>query len=318
MIETLLTGGRKAATPADSTDVNVDSKLVAISAGIAEYSSANLAMTGSAPTSTAAIVIGYWDGLLYIVKSDGVYKHDAGTLALVGKTTWAGRTIPLNTSSYLHKGVLYFGQGRGKTGIIEALDLRTGTYKQYPNLPYYYGAIYADDTYVYSIGNIYQSTGFSPNYIRRCKHDGTAWEDVLCSGTFAHGFSGADATLVGDEVWITGGGSVTAGTDTDGAQYTDVHKVNLSTLTISKVTIASPGMRNYDMASCLWKNLIYVVRPSASAVDRYSTTNSTATASTAGGTSVYHQPCRRVGDLFFYLAGYSSSTIYRYKLSLGL
>lgn len=318
MIETLLACGRRAGAPVNVNDVNVDSKLMAISAGIAEYNTASLGLSGSMPTSTAAMVIGYWDGLLYVVKADGVYKHDAGTLALVGKTAWAGRTIPLNTSSYLHKGVLYFGQGRGKTGVIEALDLRTGAYKQYPNLPYYYGAIYADDTYVYSIGNIYQSTGFSPNYIRRCRHDGTTWENVLCSGTFAHGFSGADATLVGDEVWITGGGSVTAGSDTDGAQYTDVHKVNLSTWTISKVTVASPGMRNYDMASCFWKNLIYSVRPSAAAVDRYSATNSTATASSAGGTSVYHQPCLRVGDLFFYLAGYNASTIYRYKLSLGL
>ena len=301
-----------------STDVNVDSKLTAISAVLTEFSTSALSMSGSAPTSNAAVALGYWDGVIYVVKSDGVYKHDAGTLALIGKTTWAGRTIPLNGSSYLHKGVLYFGQGRGKTGIIEALDLRNGTYKSYPSLSYYYGAIYADDTYVYSIGNIYQSTGFSPNYIRRCKHGGSTWENVLCSGSFAHGFSGADATLDGDEVWITGGGAVNNGSDTDGAGYTDVHKVNLRTMTISRVTVANPGMRNYDMASCFWKNLIYSVRPSASAIDRYSAVDSTVTTASSAGSSVYHQPCLRVGDLFFYLSGYNSSLIYRYKLSLGL
>ena len=315
MLESLLFPRRK--TLMSATDVNVDSKLATISNGLVVGSSASLTLPGSSPSSTSAVAIGYWDGVIYVLKADGVYKFDAGTLAYLGVTGWAGRTIPLNSASYLYKGVLYFGQGRGRTGKIEALNLKTGTYYTYPTLAYDYGALYADDTYLYSLGNIYKSSGFSSNAIRRCKHGGTQWEDVVCTGTFAHGFSGADATQFGDEVWITGGGSITgSGGETDGSSYTDPHYVNLKTMEIKKYTVDSPGFMTYDMASCVWGGALWAVKPSAGTITRFAINGAITTYSVP--TAVYHQPCLRVGDLFYYLTGYSSTSIVRFKLSGGL
>lgn len=315
MLETMLLPRRKGVV--SSNDPNVDSKLAAISNGLTAGSSATLTLQGGSPSSTAAIALGYWDGVIYVLSASGVYKYDAGTLAYIGATGWAGRTIPLNSASYLHNGVLYFGQGRGRTGVIESLDLKTGVYHSYPGLAYDYGAIYADDTYLYSIGNVYRSTGFSNNAIRRCQHTGTQWEDVVCTGTFAHGFAGADATLYGDEVWITGGGSMTGtAASGDGSTYNDVHCVNLNTRVIRQYTIFAPGFEGYDMASCVWKGIVWGVRAQSTNIKRYAGDGTASTLTVPS--SVYHQPCLRVGDLFYYLAGYSSTSIVRFKLTDGL
>lgn len=317
MIELLMAGGKKG-VPVDMDDVNADEALVSASAAMMPGQSRGGTLGGSSPTSTAAVAIGYWNGKIYVLKADGLHTFNVSDMAYSGMVPGvAGRTIPLNTASYLHKGVLYFGQGRTKTGVIESLNLETGVYKTYPSLPYDYGAIYVDDDYVYSIANVYKSTGFSSNAIRRCRIDGLAWEDVILSGAFSHGVSGGDATLMGGFVYITGGGSIKNTSEGDGSAYVDVLRVDLTNLQISTVQITSPGFTPYDMPSCVWKGVIYTVQQSSTVLNQFDILTGRKTTASVP-TNQFHCPCLRVGDLFFWLSGYSSKTIYQYKLPGGL
>lgn len=301
-----------------TVDGNVDAALASASDAMVVGNNQTVSLSGATPTATAAVVFGYWNGKLYVLKSDGLHMFDVKTMSYLGTVSGvAGRTIPLNGASFLRNGVIYFGQGRGKTGVIESLNLATGAYKSYPALAYNYGAIYVDDKYIYSIANVYTSTGFSTNAIRRCLIGGTAWEDVVLSGAFTHGVSGGDATLVDGLVYITGGGAIVNSSDQDGSAYTDVQRVDLVNRKISQIQVPSPGFVNWDMASCIWKGIIYALTAQATTINKYDVVKGTA--STVNSvTTQYHCPCLRVGDLFFYLPRYDSLNIVKYKLSGGL
>lgn len=158
------------------------------------------------------------------------------------------------------------------------------------------------------------------NEIKPCPFCGEKpdyWEDVVLSGAFSHGVSGGDATLMDGFVYITGGGSIRNTSEGDGAEYVDVPRVDLTNLQISTVQITSPGFTRYDMPSCVWKGIIYAIFQDGTLLNQFDISAGNKTTAPVPANQP-HCPCLRVGDLFFWLSGYSSKTIYQYKLPGGL
>lgn len=316
----LLLMGKKAKPAGLSVDVNVDQPLVDASATVTAGTYKMVTMAGAAIGVTATFVLGYWKGVLYLLKSDGLYKYNPADLAYLGKVAGvAGRTIPLNSTSFLYKGVIYFGQGNGKTGIVESLNLETMTYTTYPVLSQNYGALYVDDTYVYLMMGVYTTAanGFPKSLIYRIPVGGGTWEAVTLSGQFTHAVLGGDATLYGGKVYITGGGSIASTSDSQGAAYSDIHIVDLTALTIVRNTIGTLSFTTYDMPSCVWKGRVYSQQASSSNFRDYNL--DTGVLSVSGSPYVgYMMPCMRVGDLFYYGTAFNETTFVRRKLFGGI
>lgn len=325
MIDAMVMTGKKGGK---YTDVNVDDILAGfdktVPAGTSKQASTALSITGS-----ASAVIGYWAGQLHLVGAGGVQLARADTVAGLG---WAnnlsgqklsGVTMALNTCSYQHKQFLYFGLGRSPdNGVVRRYDMVNRTYYTFPTAPVSTGILYADDQYLYIFAAVGSSGLLSKQYCRIAIGDTNWGIFTIGNGAFTHGVAGGEATLVGSKVYFTGGGQRMNSTDSaDGGSYTVIEHYDFATDTVGRNTIASPGIvvngtAGTDQPSCVWNDSVYYAAP-GTAVSIYPL-NGGARSQVTGATTNYHSPCMRVGNFFYYMAGYSNANVNMLKLPGGL